>query len=294
MQSHAPAELRLRPLLLFMALLILTGASPAQPQPPDDESCAPAACGNLTIKYPFWLIGRHTSSCGFPTFGVTCSDDPTGATPPTLSGSYLRLIDIRYGDRTVVAFHARLASGGACRAMRFNVSTSLALSQLAVSAANWELFFRANCTRAPPPPAEALRLDCPGAGTWSVYAGRRYQPGDGGIAPAAPPAPPAEPAGCSHTVVPVLPGSELRTWDDYPGIVGRGFMLEWTVPGDCAACNATGGRCRYEDGANAFGCLCPGGSVQPATCGPNDPDIQTTAYYGDMCWRKYSVMYSSL
>jgi hypothetical protein len=67
--------------------------------------------------------------------------------------------------------------------------------------------------------------------------------------------------------VPVLPGSELRAWSDYAGIVRRGFLLEWTVPGDCAACNATGGDCRYEAGANAFGCLCPGGRLQPATCG---------------------------
>ncbi|KAM0870251.1 hypothetical protein ACQ4PT_040127 [Festuca glaucescens] len=262
MQSHGPAELRPL-LLLLMALLGATGGSRAQPQPLD-ESCAPAACGDLTITYPFWLRGRHAPSCGFPAFEVTCSDDPTGATPPSLSGSYLRLIDIRYGDRTVVAFHASLVSGGACRAMRFNVSTSLALSPLAVSAANWELFFRANCTGAPLPPAGALPLDCPGAGAWSVYAGQRYDPGDGSLAPAAPP---VEPAGCNFTVVPVMPGSELRTWDDYAGIVGRGFLLEWTVPGDCAACNGTGGRCLYEAGANAFGCLCPGGRVQPATCG---------------------------
>jgi hypothetical protein len=247
-----------------MALLGATVRSRAQPP---DESCAPAACGNLTIAYPFWLHGRHDPSCGYPAFGVTCNDDPTGATPPSLNSSHLRLIDIRYGDRTVVAYHARLVDGRSdpCRAMRFNVSTSFALSPLAVSATNWELFYRGNCSRTPPLPPEALEIDCPGAGAWSVHSGRRFEPGDGGLAPAAPPA--EAPAGCKYSVVPVLPGSELRAWSDYAGIVRRGFLLEWTVPGDCAACNATGGGCRYEAGANAFGCLCLGGRLQPATCG---------------------------
>ncbi|CAM0879004.1 unnamed protein product [Alopecurus aequalis] len=249
MQSHAPA------VLLLLLLLPLHGAT-AVSRAQTDASCAPASCGSLTIAYPFWLRGRHAPNCGYPSFGVTCGDDPTAATPPSLSDSYLRLLDIRYGDRSVVAFHARLADAGACRATRFNVSSTLALSALAVSAANWELFFCANCSRAPPPPAAALRLDCPGNGAWYVHPGR-----SGGGVPA------VEPTGCNYSVVPVLPGSELRTWDDYAGIVRHGFLLEWTVPGDCAACNATGGGCRYDAGANAFGCLCPNGRLQPATCG---------------------------
>ncbi|XBI24085.1 hypothetical protein VPH35_049215 [Triticum aestivum] len=241
-------------LLLLMPLLLGGRARPL------DASCAPAACGGLTITYPFWLRGHHEPSCGYPTFGVTC-DDPTGATAPTLSESYLRLLDISYGNRSVVAYHSNLVSGSddPCRSTRYNVSSSLALSPLAVSGANWELFFCNNCSRAPPPPAGSLWLpnNCSGTvtGTWSVHIGRRYE------------ARPAGPAECMYSVVPVLPGSELRAWDDYAGIVRRGFLLEWTVPGDCAACTATGGGCRYEDGANAFGCLCPGGRIDPATCG---------------------------
>ncbi|KAM3197992.1 hypothetical protein ACQJBY_073217 [Aegilops geniculata] len=240
-------------LLLFMPLLLGTRAQPL------DARCAPAACGGLTITYPFWMRGHHEPNCGYPTFGVAC-DDPTGATAPTLSESYLRLLDITYGNRSVVAYHSSLvaASDDPCRATRFNVSSSLALSPLAVSGANWELFFCNNCSRALPPPAGALWLPNNCSGTtdaWSVHIGRRYETR------------PAGPAECKYSVVPVLPGSELRAWGDYAGIVRRGFLLEWTVPGDCAACTATGGGCRYEAGANAFGCLCPGGRMHPATCG---------------------------
>ncbi|KAF7020490.1 hypothetical protein CFC21_033582 [Triticum aestivum] len=242
-------------LVLLLLCMPLLGAR-AQPL---DASCAPAACGGLTITYPFWLRGHHEPNCGYPTFGVTC-DDPTGATAPTLSESYLRLLDISYGNRSVVAFHNSLvaASDDPCRATRFNVSSSLALSPLAVSGDNWELFFCNNCSRAPPPPAGSLWLNsCSGTVTdaWSVHIGRRYE------------ARPAGPAECKYSVVPVLPRSELRAWGDYAGIVERGFLLEWTVPGDCAACSETGGGCRYEAGANAFGCLCHGGRMHPATCG---------------------------
>ncbi|KAF7027384.1 hypothetical protein CFC21_039429 [Triticum aestivum] len=203
--------------------------------------------------YPFWLRGHHAPQCGYPTFGVTC-DDPTGTMLPSLSESYLSLLDINYGNRSVVAIHSNLVSGEPCPATRINVSSSLRLSQLAVSGANWELFFSNNCSRAPPSPAGALWLNCSGAitGTWSVHLGRRYAAG---------------PAECQYSAMPVLPGLELRSWDDYTAIVRRGFLLDWMVPGDCAACKATGGQCRFEAGTNVFGCLCPGGDMQLAKCG---------------------------
>jgi hypothetical protein len=86
-----------------------------------------------------------------------------------------------------------------------------------------------------------------------VYLSRRYEPGGGSSVP----------AGCNYSVVPVLPGTELTTLGDYAGIVRRGFLLDWTVPGDCPACNSSGGQCRYDAG---FRCLCPDGRLQSATC----------------------------
>ncbi|KAL6627483.1 hypothetical protein ACP70R_031209 [Stipagrostis hirtigluma subsp. patula] len=240
---HAPAVLALALLPSLAAAL--------------DAACAPAACGNLSIRYPFWLRGRQPPYCGFPSFGVAC--DPSGATPPTLNASYLRVLDIHYGNSSMVAFHANLAAGdaSACRATYFNTSTSLALSLLAVSRANWELLLCANCSRQPPT-AGALRMDCPGSGAWYVNLTRKYEPeGAAALASA---------TGFHYSVVPVLPGSELRALGDYAGLVRRGFLLEWTVPGDCAACNATEGECRYESRLNAFRCLCPDGRLHPATC----------------------------
>ncbi|WVZ72157.1 hypothetical protein U9M48_020664 [Paspalum notatum var. saurae] len=114
-----------------------------------DVNCTPASCGNLSIRYPFWLRGHQPSYCGYPSFGIAC--DPTGASAPSLNDSYLRVLDIHYGNRSVVAFHTNLADDPTgCRATRFNMSTSLALSVLAVSRAKWELFLSTNCLGQPP------------------------------------------------------------------------------------------------------------------------------------------------
>uniref|UniRef100_A0A0E0JDS4 Wall-associated receptor kinase galacturonan-binding domain-containing protein n=1 Tax=Oryza punctata TaxID=4537 RepID=A0A0E0JDS4_ORYPU len=240
-------------------LALLATATRAQPV---GESCAPAACGDLTIKYPFWLRGRQPAYCGHPTFAVTC-DDHAGVTPtpPSLNDSYLRVLAIHYGNSSVVAFHDNLVESSACRATRFNLSSSLALSLFTVSRANSELLFSANCSRTPV--TGSLPVNCTGfsgGGEWFLSLNRMYDPGG--------PARPVATMGCQYSVVPVLPWSELRSARDYAGLVKRGFLLEWTVPGDCAACNGSGGECRHDASAMAFGCFCPGGRLQLATMHP--------------------------
>uniref|UniRef100_J3KW74 Wall-associated receptor kinase galacturonan-binding domain-containing protein n=1 Tax=Oryza brachyantha TaxID=4533 RepID=J3KW74_ORYBR len=247
--------LRKNVLVVLVFLPLLATAPDAQP---DGESCAPATCGNLTIKYPFWLRGRQPAHCGHPTFAVTCDD----ATPPILNDSYLRVLAIHYGNSSVVAFYASLVGGPPCLATRFNMSSTLALSLLAISRANSELLLCANCTRTPPAGAGAVAVNCTGfrgGGEWFLSLNPMYDPGGPALA--------EETMGCRYSVVPVMPGSELRSVRDYAGLVRRGFLLEWTVPGDCDACSASGGQCRYDVGAMAFRCFCPGGRLQPATCG---------------------------
>ncbi|KAK8452318.1 hypothetical protein SEVIR_5G091950v4 [Setaria viridis] len=239
---HAAAVLALLVLLPLLAAAL-------------DADCAPASCGNLSIRYPFWLSGRQPSYCGYPSFGVAC--DRTGA-PPLLNESYLRVLDINYSNSNVVTFHTNLAGDPTgCRgATKFNVSAILALSLLTISRANRELFLCGNCSRRPP--AEWLPMNCAGSAgaPWFVY--MSHEPGEADQEISS--------AGCHCTAMPVMPGSELRAPGDYAGLVRRGFLLEWKVPGDCAACDASGGECRFDADKNAFRCLCPDGSRRPATC----------------------------
>ncbi|KAG8053519.1 hypothetical protein GUJ93_ZPchr0001g31216 [Zizania palustris] len=142
-----------------------------------DARFAPVTCGKLTIKYPFWLPGRQPSYYGYPTFGVTYDNDPTFATPSRLNDSYLCVLDIHYGNSSIVAFHANMVGSDACRATRFNMSTSLALSLslLAVNHADWELFC-VNCTLMRPAGSLPLNCKCFGGGAWFMSLNRRFDP----------------------------------------------------------------------------------------------------------------------
>ena len=81
-------------------------------------------------------------------------------------------------------------------------------------------------------------MNCTGPGRWSVYLSRSYETGG--------PVEEAASTGCQYAAVPVMPGSELRALGDYERLVRRGFLLDWAVPGDCAAYDASGGPCRHE------------------------------------------------
>ena len=107
--------------------------------------CEPAVCGNLTLRYPFWLgSGNQTSSpCGHPAFEVWCGDDSRIA---SLKGSSIHVLAIDYANSSFVASHSRVAAGddGVCRA-DFNMSISIALSPFTISPRNRALCFLSKC-----------------------------------------------------------------------------------------------------------------------------------------------------
>ena len=69
--------------LALLVLLLLMHALAAAL----DADCTPASCGNLSIRYPFWLRGRQPPYCGYPSFGIDC--DVAGA-PPLLNGCLIK------------------------------------------------------------------------------------------------------------------------------------------------------------------------------------------------------------
>jgi hypothetical protein len=107
--------------------------------------CAPARCGGLTITYPFSLVGAHPIYCGFPAFQLTCD---AAANRTYLSRTFrdrlYRVLHIFYGNSSLVmAVEATFAGDGGCRVPDFNVSASLALLPVDISAANRNLTFAA-------------------------------------------------------------------------------------------------------------------------------------------------------
>ncbi|KAF7027397.1 hypothetical protein CFC21_039444 [Triticum aestivum] len=219
--------------------------------------CKPVACGNFTIKYPFWLGAPSRPppepSCGHPAFELWCIDGNTSA---SMRGSPIHVLNIDYATSSFVVVHNRVASGtdGVCRS-DFNISVSLALSPFRISPSNRALGFLFNCYGTEPGGAEYVNAtSVPGCGRKIIaYLGGTY---DRDI-------PPKIPTGdCTYTYFPVL-GTEaaVSTAADYNRLLLAGFLLDWagTGVGDCPACVASGGQCRYNTSTAEFACLCPDG-----------------------------------
>lgn len=246
--------------LTFLAVHAVTAAAATA------TSCAPRTCGNLTIAYPFWLPvpDQQASSsslppCGPSAFQVDCRGG-RASLARSFRGAY-KILRVSYADRTVVVANDNVQTDGSgCPVPRIDVSASLSLAPFTASGANAQLVFLFNCTTgsSKPPPAGFVNVTCPGAQA-VVRLDPRYNTTDARAAAGA----------CDYSVVPVLvsPGGGASA-GDYPRLLRGGYLLEWRAsPGNCTACNASGGQCGYDSDTDAFACLCDDGSSHPARCG---------------------------
>uniref|UniRef100_A0A0D9Y2X9 non-specific serine/threonine protein kinase n=1 Tax=Oryza glumipatula TaxID=40148 RepID=A0A0D9Y2X9_9ORYZ len=221
-----------------------------------DPSCPPATCGNLTITYPFWLGSQDQSSCGPPSFRLTCNDRASG---PFLRNSYIKVLGFDYGRRSLVAVHALLAADAACTVM-FNVSSAFAIAdRFSISQSNRELYVLSRCRERLPPPDAVPVTNCR-ANSSGMYA---YLGGSYGTGQT-----PVNNGGCELSVFLVLGSSNAAdmTAANYRRLKAGGFLLEWEPVGDCNACTTSGGRCRYDASTSAFACLCSDGGMRPSIC----------------------------
>ncbi|CAD6232531.1 unnamed protein product [Miscanthus lutarioriparius] len=244
------------PLLASLLLLLFHDHASAD--------CEPAACGNLTLRYPFWL-GSSTnnppssSSCGHPGFEVWCSGDGRVA---SLKGTYIHVLSINYTASSLVASHARVAGDDGVCQTNFNVSSSIVLSLFNITPHNRALCFLYDCNNgtAPSGPEYVNTTSNCSTPIYAYLGGAYYWE--------KPPAP-ITTWRCEFAYMPVL-GSEaaVMTAANYSRLLKDGFVLDWEVAGvgDCRACNASGGQCRYDSAAAEFWCHCPDGRRARPTC----------------------------
>lgn len=256
------------PTLLFLLPLLATSLLLQFHHDHASADCEPAACGDLTLRYPFWLGSSSANDthhdtpspspppCAHhhPGFEVWCSDDGRVA---SLKGTYIHVLSINYSAGSLVASHARIAgAGGVCQA-DFNVSSSIALSVFTFSPRkNRALCFLYACNGTAPPSG-------PGTGyanaTSSCAAPVYAFLADGDFYWDRPPAVAA--GACKYSYVPVL-GSEaaVMTAANYSRLLKDGFVLNWEVAGvaDCQDCNASAEQCRHGNRSAAAGSTCAG------------------------------------
>ncbi|WVZ72165.1 hypothetical protein U9M48_020670 [Paspalum notatum var. saurae] len=222
--------------------------------------CEPATCGNLTVRYPFWLgtINQSSSPCGHPAFEILCSADGSSA---SLKDSAIHVLGIDYSNNSFVASDTRIAVGddGVCRA-DFNMSSSISLSAFTISSRNRALCFLYNCNGTEPLGGGYVNATSNCSAPVFAYLGGSYNWNN----------PPAIATGrCTLSYVPVLgPEAAAMTAANCTRLLKDGFVLEWAAAtvGDCSACNASGGQCRYDSAAAALACHCPDGNLQGSTC----------------------------
>ncbi|KAM0914844.1 hypothetical protein ACQ4PT_011263 [Festuca glaucescens] len=168
--------------------------------PTTHADCEPAACGNITVKYPFWLGAPSQTppepSCGPPAFELWCTRNGTNTTSASMRGSAIHILGIDYAAGTFVASHTKIATGddGICRT-DFNMSYSLALSPFCISASNRALCFLYNCNGTEPRGPKFVNATVGCGRPISAYLGGSYDQDT----------PPAIPAGsCTYAYLLVL------------------------------------------------------------------------------------------
>ncbi|XP_078431327.1 serine/Threonine kinase family catalytic domain protein isoform X2 [Wolffia australiana] len=192
----------------------------AMATPPDQ--CLPASCGTgPNASFPFWIDdGIHPSTCGFPSFKLSCSN----------STSILRIFgrdyivkNISYPNQTMI-----VSPRFSCLPPRQNFS--LEGTPFSLLPGPSTSFFYFNCS-----PNAVLndykRIPCPqGVSFFGWHPLGESQPCDWNVS---------------------LPDA-FRLGSDV------GFSLRWRAV-SCEGCLRSGGLCRYNEQNSRFGCLCDSG-----------------------------------
>lgn len=195
-------------------------------------SGCPAKCGNLNISSPFWITQRQMDRpCGPLDFQVDCNQSTGVGTLRTSSIFGFQIINISYGERTLLALDRRklddLTSLNRCQIPSWNTSAKLAVPFRISSAANLDLVFY-NCTKAPSAEQQRqlglVETRC-GNNAFARLGGRFDGPGDYDKYYL---------EGCSSNSTvfsPVLePPDGKANASRYVELVRGGFLITWDLP----------------------------------------------------------------
>ncbi|KAF3792370.1 putative serine/threonine-protein kinase [Nymphaea thermarum] len=196
------------------------------------DYCPETRCGNLTVKYPFYLESTVPSSsqslCGYEGFAINCSTGNPILTLP--SGVYL-LKSIDYNSKKLALVDTEIGFNP-CPAPAHNVSLD-PNSTLKFDSNNTHYFFLINCASnqsyvLPPDKASV-------SAQWLPVCNRSVE-------------------------VPLISGvGSMPDNGNFPMAVKSGFMLDWSPPAVCSGCEATQGSCGRKTTTGQFVCFCNDG-----------------------------------
>ncbi|RWW13220.1 hypothetical protein GW17_00023084 [Ensete ventricosum] len=211
--------------LKFFLILSLVEDRPVLAASIGYGDCQPQSCGNLTIKYPFWLTDKQPAICGYPPFNVTCSSSG-GGQAETLSfnvfdGVY-HVKNIFYENGSVQITAAGF-DDDRCPLPTFNITSSL--YPFVLSSANKFIFFLSNCSSLVNLPA-FQNISCAANGGPAYYGGEYNGSGKLNLSGRV----------CTTWVVPVVGYIDVGINVSSSALLRTGWLLNWTAP-DCTECN---------------------------------------------------------
>ncbi|XP_052723155.1 LEAF RUST 10 DISEASE-RESISTANCE LOCUS RECEPTOR-LIKE PROTEIN KINASE-like 1.2 isoform X4 [Vigna angularis] len=243
-----------KPYYSLFAVFIILVTCHAQTDSNTSAACASSNCGNISIGYPFWKksdtnVGEF---CGYPEFGLECSDDQAIIKFPT---DTYQVADINYDVRSITLLDIDVLDQPCPRA-RHNVS--LQNLPLSFSSLDLNLSFYFNCSSYP---ASVEHIKCMQQHdknqSYVFLAGDEVKNGYGWVRQ------------CDeHVVVTVkqeeIDGTNLIT--GFGDAMKKGFVLDWVSAKDCAACEDSDGYCRYNHTTKQSSCLCRDGRTVAKSC----------------------------
>ncbi|KNA22326.1 hypothetical protein SOVF_035130 [Spinacia oleracea] len=198
--------------------------------------CVTKKCGNVGIRYPFYLQNEQTSYCGYPGFEVYCRND--GLVLFNISRDTYVIRNISYEREQFQVVNSALTGGNGCLDSMKNLTFE---SNLINYASNHDdMFVFPNCSGMVEGEYRENRVKCGGIAVYRNDSRLDYLTKNcNGVAIAVP----YNDEGSSRG------GRIIDT-------LGKGFILNWTAY-YCTDCVQTGGRCGFDAKKVQFNCYCP-------------------------------------
>ncbi|PAN29136.2 hypothetical protein PAHAL_5G199800 [Panicum hallii] len=292
MAAHLPRF----PVLLFFFLAFHVAAAHGDPAPLPttyDGSMCPesSSCGNVSIRYPFYLSSTTRNStdysynynpysCGYTDLEIFCQDEgPTGTPVISLGGDNYTILNIDYGSKTIILADSDVLVGGSCPAVRHGVSFNKMWLHNTSSNANLTFYFNCYSTRRDgevlPPDLVTYEIGCNFKSPYADGASFVFTPDDNDKAKEHA----LDQDGRCKEVVSVPVRSEVLmarnqsvlVTGGYAEVLWYGFELEWNraTTDECYLCEQSDGKCAYSQKREFMGCLCSNGKVGHLACRPS-------------------------
>ncbi|KAL3529256.1 hypothetical protein ACH5RR_008578 [Cinchona calisaya] len=226
--------------------------------------CYSSKCGDLEVKYPFWIQNNITAIqyCDYQGFGLECL-------PSSISGKQNLILhlpnddfyvkNISYTNYTLTLVDIDVTTNLTCPRARHNFTLE-GLPLLDYSMQDLNLTFYFNCTNFVPSLTSAYALDCLRSGGNSSYVSLETNTTNFDWLKV-----------CEDKVVATVFEREINGMNNiwasmFAYAMNDGFVLDWHTGIDCAKCELSEGHCGYNNNTKDFLCFCSDGTIKYDQC----------------------------